>query len=112
MVECHVKTAQEYLRGHFNILQSWDERLPIFLLVYTALIHKIIGSNSTIMVFGRELCLSWDLLFGDLLDKEQSTTNYLVDFIDLLHDIYYCIHQYLKLASDQEAHHDCLATSM
>jgi hypothetical protein len=41
------------------------------------------------MVFGRELHLPFDLLSGAPTDKEQPTTDYVVDFSDWRHDIYH-----------------------
>jgi hypothetical protein len=52
-------------------------------------------------VFGRELRLPCDLLFGIPPDKEQPTTDLAADLVDHLHDIHHYAHQHLKLASDQ-----------
>jgi hypothetical protein len=47
------------------------------------------------MVFGRELRLPCDLLFGAPPDKEQSTTDYVADLVERLHD------RHLRVASDR-----------
>jgi hypothetical protein len=52
-------------------------------------------------VFGRELQLPYDLLFGIAPDKERPITDYAADLVDHLHDIHNYAHQHLKLACDQ-----------
>jgi anaerobic selenocysteine-containing dehydrogenase len=63
-------------------------------------------------MFGRELRLPYDLLFGVPPDKELPTTDYATDLMDHLHDIHNYARQHLKLASDQmKTRHDKLANS-
>jgi hypothetical protein len=52
-------------------------------------------------VFGRELRLPCDLLFGVPPDKERSTTDYAAELVDHLHDIQQYARQNLKLARDR-----------
>jgi hypothetical protein len=64
------------------------------------------------MVFGRELRLPCDLLFGAPSDKKQCTTNFVADIVDRLHDIHHYARQHLKVASDRmKARYDRLANS-
>lgn len=44
--------------------RNWEERLSIFLLAYRASAHDITGFVLTSLVFGRDLWLTCDLLFG------------------------------------------------
>jgi hypothetical protein len=44
--------------------RDWDARLLIFLLAYRASTHDTTGLTPTSLVFGRELQLPCDLLFG------------------------------------------------
>jgi hypothetical protein len=53
------------------------------------------------MVFGRELHLPCDLMFGAPPDREQSATSYAADLFEQLHDIHHFTHQHLKVASDR-----------
>jgi hypothetical protein len=63
-------------------------------------------------VFGRELSLPCDLLFGASPDKEQSETDYVADPVDRLHNIYHYACQHLKAATDRiKASYDRLADS-
>jgi hypothetical protein len=63
------------------------------------------------MVFGRELRLPCDLLFGAPPDKESSATDYAAE-LGRLHDIHHYTRQHLKLASDRmKVRYDRLANS-
>jgi hypothetical protein len=53
------------------------------------------------MVIRREQYLPCDLLFGASPDKEQSTSDYMPDLVDWLHDIHQYAHHHLKVASDK-----------
>jgi hypothetical protein len=71
MVKCYIKTVQEHLRKVVASHQrDWDARLPIFLLAYMTSTHNTTGLTPRSLVFGRELRLSYDLLFGAPPDKE------------------------------------------
>jgi len=90
MVERYVKTIEEHLRKVVSTHQrDWDERLPIFLLAYRASTHETTGVTPASMVFGRELRLPRNLMFGAPPDKEQSRTDYTPDLVERLHDIHH-----------------------
>jgi transposase InsO family protein len=76
-VDRSIKTVEQYLR---NVVAShqrdWDARLPIFLLAYRASIHNTTGFTSANLVFGRELRLPGDILFGVPPDKERPTIDH------------------------------------
>jgi hypothetical protein len=104
MVKQYVKTVEEHRRMVISMHQrDWDERLPIFLLAYKASTHETTDMMPASMLFMRELHLSCDLLFRALLNKEQSMTDYVVDFVNRLHDIHHYAYQHLKVASDRTA---------
>ena len=113
MVERYVKTIEEHLRKVVSTHQrDWDERLPIFLLAYRASTHETTGVTPANMVFGRELRLPCDLMFGTPPDKEQSRTDYAADLVERLHDIHHFARQHLRIASDRmKARYDQLANS-
>jgi transposase InsO family protein len=65
MLERYMKTVEQHLRKVVASHQrDWDERLPIFLLTYSASTHDTTGINPARLVFGREHHLPCDLLFG------------------------------------------------
>jgi hypothetical protein len=65
MVERYIKT-----------IESTYERLHLLLLAYRASTQDTTGFTPASLVFGRELRLPCDLLFGVPPDKERLTTNY------------------------------------
>jgi hypothetical protein len=72
MVEHYIKTAEEQLRNVVALHQrDWDARLPIFQLADRASTHDSMGLTPASRVFGRELRLPCDLLFGARPDKER-----------------------------------------
>jgi hypothetical protein len=102
MVERYVKTVKEHLRKVLSTHhRDWDERLPIFLLTNRASTHETRGTTPASMVSGRELCLPCDLLFVAPHDKEQCTTDNVVDLEDRLHGIHHQARQHLTVASDR-----------
>jgi hypothetical protein len=71
MVKCYIKTVEENLRKVITSHQrDWNTRLPIFLFAYKAYSHDTMGLTQASIVFGRELRLSCDLLFGAPPDNE------------------------------------------
>jgi hypothetical protein len=88
MVERYVKTIEEHLRKVVTSNQrDWDEKLPLFLLAYRASTHDSTGLTPASLVFGRELRLLCDLLFGVPSDKEPPTTDFAAELVDQLYDI-------------------------
>jgi hypothetical protein len=76
MVERYIKTIEEHLRKVVASHQrDWDETLPLFLLAYRASTHDTTSLTPASLVFGRELRLPCDLLFGAPPDRERPTTD-------------------------------------
>jgi hypothetical protein len=102
MVERYIKTVEEHLRKVVASYQrDWDERLHLFLLAYRASTHETAGLTPASLVFGRELRLLCDLLFGAPPDRERPTTDYAADLVDNLYDTHNYARQHLKLSSDR-----------
>jgi transposase InsO family protein len=102
MVERYIKTVEEHLRKVIASHQrDWDARLPIFLLAYRASTDDTTGLTPANLVFGRELRLPSDLLFGAPPDKEHPTIDHAADLVDRLHNIHNYARKHLKLASDR-----------
>ena len=55
--------------------RDWDERVPLFLMAYRASTHETTDVTPANMVFGREVRLPCDLMFGAPPDKEQMMTD-------------------------------------
>jgi hypothetical protein len=113
MVERNVKTVEEHMRKVVsNHQRDWDERLPIFLLAYRASTHESTGVMPANMVFGSELRLPCDLMFGAPPDKDQSVTDYTAGLVERLHNVHHFARQHLRVVSDRmKARYDQLANS-
>jgi hypothetical protein len=99
MVEYYIKTVQTHLRkvaettetGMRGYLSSCQPTEPP---------PKRPQAQPASVVSGRKLDLPCNLLFGAPPDKEQPTTDYMVDLMEWLHDIHHYDHQHLKVASN------------
>jgi hypothetical protein len=113
MVELYFKTIKEHLlKVVASNQRDWDEKLPLFLLAYRASTHDTTGLTPASLVFGRELRLPCDLLFGVPPVKERPTTDYAAELVDWPYDIHNYARQNLKLASDRmKTRYDKLANS-
>jgi hypothetical protein len=80
--------------------RDWDDRLPLFLLVY-----ETTGMKPGSMRFGRKLHLPCNQMLGALSKKQQLRIDYMVDLKEWLYDTHQYTCQRLKV------HHDCLANS-
>jgi hypothetical protein len=70
MVVHYINTIEEHMRKFVASHQiDWNEKLTLFLLAYWASIHDTTGLTTVSLVFGRELRLPCDLLFGVPPDK-------------------------------------------
>ena len=77
MVERFNQTMEKHLSMVVEENQKdWDMHLPIFLMAYRAAVHDTIGQTPARIVFGRELRLPCDLLFGSPLVQELETGDY------------------------------------
>jgi transposase InsO family protein len=91
IVECYINRIEEHLwKVIMSHQRDWDERLPLFLLAYRTSTHNTTGLTPASLVFGRELQLPCDLLFGVPSDKERPTTDYAADLVDHLHSFSPC----------------------
>jgi hypothetical protein len=114
MVERYIKPIEEHLRKVVASHQrDWDEGLPLFLLVCRASTHDTTGLTPDSLVFGQELRMPYDLLFGVPPEKERPTTDYTAELVDQLYDIHNFALQNPKLASDRiKTLYDILANSV
>jgi hypothetical protein len=92
IVEHYVKTLEEPL-GKVIVMHNryWDNRLLLLLLANKASTHETTGIMLISMIFGRNLCLPCDLLFGLPRDKEQTMTDYVTDLVECLYDIHHYV---------------------
>jgi hypothetical protein len=102
MVERYIKTVEEHLREVVSSNQKdWDAMLPLSLLDYGESTHDTTGFTPANLLFGRELRLPSDLLFGTPPDKERPTIEHAANLVDHLRDIHNYARQHLRLASNR-----------
>ncbi|GFX83964.1 retrovirus-related Pol polyprotein from transposon 412 [Trichonephila clavipes] len=56
--------------------QDWDQKVPLFLLAYRSAVHETTGYSPSQMLFGRDLRLPCDLLYGRPPDTPSSPEEY------------------------------------
>ena len=102
MVERYIKTLEEHLKKVVaNHQRDWDVRVPLFLLAYRSSIHDTTGLTPANLVFGRELRLPCDLMFGSPPGAEQPAVDYVEGLVDRLHDAHEMARQHIQVASDR-----------
>jgi hypothetical protein len=71
MVERYIKTVEHLRKVVASNQSDWDAMLPLYLLAYRASTHDTTGFTPGSFLFGRELRLPSDLLFGTPPDNER-----------------------------------------
>lgn len=102
MVERFNKTIEDHLskvvEGH---QQDWDQYLPLFLMAYRSAVHDTTGMTPAMVLFGRELRLPCDILFG-CPDREPSNVeDYTDELREKLLDIHELVRKKMDIASDR-----------
>jgi hypothetical protein len=102
MVERCITTVEEHLQKVVSSIQKdWDAMLPLFLLAYRASTHDTTGFTPAGLLFGREIRLPSDLLFGTPPDKERPTIEHAANLVHHLIGIHNYARQHLRLASNR-----------
>lgn len=93
MVERFNRTILNHLSLHVSKnQQDWDRKLPLFLLAYRSAVHETTGFTPSKMLFGRELRLPCDLLFGRPPDAPSSPEDYVCELQERLE----CVHEFAR----------------
>ena len=103
MVERFNRTIEAQLSKFVDDHQSdWDEYVPLLLMAYRTAVHETTGCTPAMMMFGRDLRLPVDLLFGR---PEEEPSTVATDYVDALQGRLEQIHEFvrphLKLQSDR-----------
>ena len=77
MVERFNRTIEEHLsKVVAEYEKEWDQNLPLILLAYRSAVHDTRGQTPARIVFGRELRLPCDILFGSPNEEPKEVINY------------------------------------
>lgn len=102
MVERYINTLLEHLRKVVSSHQrDWDTRVPMFLLAYRSSTHDTTGLSPASILFGRELRLPCDLMFGTPPESPRVMNDHVSQLFDRLQDTHEYARKNLNLASEK-----------
>jgi RNase H-like domain found in reverse transcriptase/Reverse transcriptase (RNA-dependent DNA polymerase)/Integrase zinc binding domain/Integrase core domain/gag-polyprotein putative aspartyl protease len=102
MVERFNRTLENHLRIVVNEHQTdWDRHLPLFLLAYRSAVHETTGQTPASVIFGRELRLPVDLMFGHPVERPVQVDDYCSQLASRLEAIHNAARDRLRLESDR-----------
>lgn len=112
MVERFNRTFERHLAKVVSAhQQDWDQHLPLFLLAYRSAVHETTGQAPSSVIFGRNIKLPGDLLFGKPKDKNIPVADYVKKLEERLEDIHQFTRQHINLVSDRmKARYDIRAS--
>lgn len=108
MVERFNQTMEKHLSMVVNKNQKdWDKHLPLFLMAYRAATHDATGQTPAGIVFGRELRLPCDLLFGSPIPEPSAVGDYVHDLKERLLETHAFVRERLHRAGQRmKSRHD------
>jgi hypothetical protein len=115
LVERLNRTIESMLSKVISSTQKdWDEFLPLVMYAYRSSVHESTGETPAMMMFGRELDLPVDLLFGNHTcdQSDQDVGTYLETFLEKMwktHDL--AREQIAKSSDKQKRQYDLRSTS-
>ena len=102
MVERFNSTLEQHLSKVVDKNQTdWDQRIPLFLMAYRSSVHDTTGMTPAKLVFGREIRLPGDLMFGSPESQSQEPKNYSSQLENQLREMNRLLRGRLKIASDK-----------
>ena len=102
MVERFNKTLVEHLRIMVNEHQTdWDKHIPLFLMTYRSAVHEATGRTPASVLFGREIRLPSDLIFGNPEERHTMGESYVGDLSNRLEDVHHYVRRRLRLENDR-----------
>lgn len=102
MVERFNRTILNHLSVFVSRNQrDWDQKLPLFLLAYRSAVHETTGYTPAQLLFGRDLRLPCDILFGCPQDVLPSPVEYLQDLQERLKTIHHFTRERINISTDR-----------
>ncbi|GFX30620.1 retrovirus-related Pol polyprotein from transposon 412 [Trichonephila clavipes] len=91
--------------------QDWDQKVPLFLLAYRSAVHETTGYSPSQMLFGRDLRLPCDLLFGRPPDTASSPEEYVQNLQTRFEDVHHLARERINLRTEKmKTRYDTKAT--
>ena len=102
MVERMNRTINRYLsKVVSNHQRDWDRHLHLFLMAYRSSVHETTGQTPANILFGRELRLPCDLIFGSKPGEDLAGEDYVTDLRRRMDDIHEQVRTNIQGASDR-----------
>ena len=97
MIERLDKTLEsqfaKYVQDH---QRDWDGHVPYVMMAYRSSVHESTGQRTAKLMFGRDLRLPVDLMFGRRKDRAREGTTY-SDFVVELEETLNCAHDFARM---------------
>ncbi|GFS98372.1 retrovirus-related Pol polyprotein from transposon 412 [Trichonephila clavipes] len=91
--------------------QDWDQKVPLSLLAYRSAVHETTGYSPSQMLFGRDLRLPCDLLFGRPPDTPSSPVEYVQNLQARFEDVHNLARERINLRTEKmKTRYDTKAT--
>lgn len=102
MVERFNRTVLNHLSIFVSKNQKdWDQKLSLFLLAYRSAVHEATGYTPAQLLFGRDLRLPCDLLFGCPKDAPSSPVEYLQNLQERLEAIHHFTREKIDICTEK-----------
>lgn len=114
MVERLNRTIEEMLSKVIGKNQrDWEKLLPMVMWAYRSSVHETTGESPAMMMFGRELDLPIDLLYGKPPKDDRKPDNeWIEDLLERMWRVHCSARDKMKKASDrQKKHYDIKASN-
>ncbi|GFU74545.1 retrovirus-related Pol polyprotein from transposon 412 [Trichonephila clavipes] len=91
--------------------QDWDQKVPLFLLAYRSAVQETTGCSPSQMLFGQDLRLPCDLLFGRPPDTPSSPEEYVQNLQARFEDVHNLARERINLRTEKmKTRYDTKAT--
>ena len=107
MVERFNRTLEAQLSMFVEDHQKdWDQLVPLMLMAYRTAVHETTGCTPASLMFGRDLKLPIDILYGrPETEHAQHTTSYALKLQERLEKVHHFARQRLQMMSDRMKRH-------
>ena len=102
MVERFNATLQQHLRIMVDEHQTdWDRHVPLFLMAYRSAVHETTGFTPAQVMFGRELRLPPDVMFGRPPDQPCAPEGFVHDLEKRLSAVHDLVRTHIRVEGDR-----------
>ena len=97
MIERFDKTLEsQFAKCVQDHQRDWDGHVPYVMMAYRSSVHESTGQRTAKLMFGRDLRLPVDLMFGRRKNRAREGTTY-SDFVVELEETLNCAHDFARM---------------